>query len=254
MTATEARGLVWLVGASSGIGRALAMRLATAGWRVAVSARRREGLQQLVTRVPEGRLQAFPLDVTQLEQVRQVVRNIEHDMGAIDIAILNAGDYQPMALEDFDVALFRRLMEVNYLGVVHCLDALLPVLRGRGRGQVLITASVAGYRGLPQAAPYGASKAALINLAESLQPEMARAGIALRVINPGFVDTPLTRKNAFAMPFLMTPEQAAWTIVRRLEGGGFEISFPRLFIWQLKLMRCLPYRLYFFLVRKVTRT
>jgi NAD(P)-dependent dehydrogenase (short-subunit alcohol dehydrogenase family) len=254
MTATEARGLVWLVGASSGIGRALALRLAADGWRVAASARRRESLEQLVTQAPAGRLQAWPLDVTQPEQVRQVVMKIEHDMGAIDIAILNAGDYQPMALEDFDVALFRRLMEVNYLGVVHCLDALLPVLRGRGRGQVLITASVAGYRGLPQAAPYGASKAALINLAESLQPEMARAGIALRVINPGFVDTPLTRKNAFAMPFLMTPEQAAGHIVGRLEDGGFEISFPRLFIWQLKLMRCLPYRLYFFLVRKVTRT
>ncbi|MGD2111993.1 MAG: SDR family NAD(P)-dependent oxidoreductase [Gammaproteobacteria bacterium] len=248
------RGLVWLVGASSGIGRALALRLAAGGWQVAISARSRTGLEKLAAEAPEGRLHAYPLDVTDAAQARATVQQIENDLGGIDTALLNAGDYEPMALEDFDAALFRRLIEVNYLGAVHCLEALLPAMRARARGQVLVTASLAGYRGLPRSAPYGASKAALINLAESLQPEMARAGIALRVINPGFVDTPLTRKNAFSMPFLMTPEQAAGRIYRGLERGGFEISFPRLFAWQFKLLRCLPYRLYFYLIRRATRT
>lgn len=254
MPAADGRGLVWLVGASSGIGRALALRLVTDGWRLAVSARGADALQRLVVQAGAARVRAYPLDVTEAGRVREVVSRVERDMGSIDIALLNAGDYEPMPLEAFDSALFRRLMEVNYLGVVHCLDALLPVMRARARGQILVTASVAGYRGLPQAAPYGASKAALINLAESLQPEMARAGITLRLINPGFVDTPLTRKNAFSMPFLITPERAAAHIAGKLERGGFEISFPRLFVWQLKLLRCLPYRWYFFLVRKLTRT
>ena len=252
--AQAGRGLIWLVGASSGIGRALALRLAGDGWRVAISARSEARLRQLAGQAPAGRLLVWPLDVTDAGAVARVLEGIEREAGAVDIAILNAGDYEPMPLAGFDIALFRRLMEVNYLGVVHCLGALLPVLRRRGRGQVLVTASVAGYRGLPQAAPYGASKAALINLAESLQPELARAGVALRVINPGFVDTPLTRRNRFAMPFLMSPVQAADRIAARLERGGFEISFPLPFVALLKLLRCLPYRLYFYLVRKATRT
>ena len=254
ITDLDSRGLVWLVGASSGIGRALALRLASDGWRVQVSARRREGLQGLAELAPAGRISVYPLDVTDPEKVHEVVDCIERDAGAIDIAILNAGDYEPMALDSFDAALFRRLMEVNYLGVVHCLEALLPVMRPRGRGQILVTASVAGYRGLPLAGPYGASKAALINLAESLHPELARSGINLRVINPGFVDTPLTRKNRFTMPFLMTPEDAARRIITQLARGGFEISFPRVFVWMLKVLRCLPYRLYFFLIRRMTGT
>lgn len=252
MSITAGRGLVWLVGASSGIGSALALRLADAGWTVAVSARRRENLQRLAERAPEGSLLVFPVDVTDAAGVRSVLAEIERTAGPVEMAILNAGDYQPMSLDDFDAGLIRRLMEVNYHGVVHCLDALLPCMRSRGRGRILLTASVAGYRGLPLAAPYGASKAALISMAESLRPEMERAGLTLRVINPGFVDTPLTRKNRFAMPFLLTPEQAAGHIAAQLDRDGFEISFPWRFVWMLKLLRCLPYRLYFMLMRRIS--
>ena len=203
------RGVLWLVGASSGIGRCLAQQLVAAGWQVAASARR------------AGKLEAL-----------------------VDAA----------GQREFDAALFRRLVEVNYMGAVHCLDALLPLLRERGRGQVLLTASVAGYRGLPLAAPYSASKAALINLGEALQPELASAGVRMRVINPGFVDTQLTSKNRFGMPFLMTADQAARRIVNQLDRKGFEIAFPRRFVWQLKLLRCLPYGAYFPLVKWMTRT
>ncbi len=258
MKATEAhrgqRGVLWLVGASSGIGRCLAQQLAAAGWRVAASARSVQRLDELVAGAGQGRVRSYPLDVTDAAAVAATVARIEEEWGPVEVAILNAGDYEPMSLEQFDAALFRRLVEVNYMGAVHCLDALLPRLRRRRSGQLLLTASVSGYRGLPRGAPYSATKAALINLAEALQPELASAGVRMRVINPGFVDTPLTRKNRFAMPFLMTAEQAAARIVAKLEGSGFEIAFPRRFVWLLKLLRCLPYPVYFALVRRMTRT
>jgi NAD(P)-dependent dehydrogenase (short-subunit alcohol dehydrogenase family) len=243
--------VLWLVGASSGIGRCLVRQLVAEGWQVAASARSAGRLEELAA-AATGTVRSYPLDVTDAVAVGATVAGIEADMGPIEVAILNAGDYEPMPLEQFDAALFRRLMEVNYMGVVHCLDALLPRLRGRASGQLLVTASVSGYRGLPLAAPYGATKAALINLAESLQPELADAGVRIRVINPGFVDTPLTRKNRFAMPFLMTAEQAAARIVRKLDGSGFEIAFPRRLVWLLKLFRCLPHNVYFALVKRMT--
>lgn len=258
MKATDADGkqggVLWLVGASSGIGRCLVQQLAAAGWRVAASARSAERLDALAAAAGAGSVRSYPLDVTDAGAVAATVVRIEQEWGPIEMAILNAGDYEPMPLEQFDAALFRRLMEVNYMGAVHCLDALLPRLRRRRSGQVLLTASVSGYRGLPSAAPYSATKAALINLAEAVQPELASEGVRIRVINPGFVDTPLTRKNRFAMPFLMTAEQAAARIVEKLDSSAFEIAFPRRFVWLLKVLRCLPYRAYFALIRRMTRT
>jgi short-subunit dehydrogenase len=158
-----------------------------------------------------------------------------------------------MGLSDFDLDLFWDLNAVNYLGVVNCLAALLPPLRQQGHGQVLINASLAGYRGLPNAAPYGATKAALINLAESLRNEMLDEGIRLRVVNPGFVRSSLTERNDFHMPFLIEPDEAAQAILRRLDDSGFEISFPRVFALQMKLLRLLPDRLYFWLIRRLVR-
>lgn len=247
--------LVWLIGASSGIGAALAGQLLGAGYRVAVSSRRVERLRALAVEVAGSaeNFGVFPLDVTDEAAVRTCVQAIETEMGPIDIAIINAGDYQPMPLDGFDTGLFRRLIEVNYIGVVNCLGALLPVMIPRAAGQILVTASIAGYRGLPLAAPYSASKAAAINLAESLQPELHKQGVRMRVINPGFVDTPLTRKNHFRMPFLISPAVAAQRIINALERDHFEIAFPRRFAWLMKLLRCLPYRFYFPLVNRITQ-
>jgi short-subunit dehydrogenase len=247
-----AEPLVWLVGASSGIGAALVEQLLQSGYRLALSARRAGPLQHMADSAAPGAVGVFPLDITDEAAVTAGVAAIESSMGDINIAIVNAGDYTPMPIAAFETGLFRRLVEVNYLGVVNCLAALLPLFMSRGAGQILVTASIAGYRGLPQAAPYSASKAATINLAEALRPELLRQGIQLRLINPGFVDTPLTQKNRFRMPFLMSPEAAARRIVKQLPRTNFEIAVPRRFVWLMKLMRCLPYSLYFPLVRRVT--
>ena len=242
----------WITGASSGIGAALARRLASRqGWQVLLSARNRERLDALADEVP-GAMHAWPLDVTDEAAVASAVDAMEREHGPLELAFLNAGDYQPMPADEFDAALFRRLAEVNYLGVVNALAALLPRMLERGSGQVLVNASVAGYRGLPLAAPYGATKAALINLAETLYAELAPRGVRVRVVNPGFVKTPLTDKNEFRMPAIVTPEEAARAIERELPERHFEITFPKRFTYVMKVMRCLPYALWFPLVRRMT--
>ena len=243
--------LAWVTGASSGIGAALVTQLAEAGWRVIASARTQEALDLLAA--SNTLITPLPLDVTDLAAVRAAVSHIESEHGAIDAAFLNAGDYKPMALADFDVALFEHLMQVNFMGVVHGLDALREPMCQRGSGQILITASVAGYRGLPLAAAYGATKAALINMAEALQPEFMACGVRLRVINPGFVRTPLTDLNDFTMPGMIEPHDAASAMLRGLNRKGFEIGFPAAFVFVMKRLRSLPYALFFPLIRWITK-
>jgi len=242
--------VVWVTGASSGIGEALSLGLARSGWTVAASARRADRLAAIAGR-PEaaGRIHPFAVDVTDEASVRAVAVAIEERLGPIEAAVLNAGDYTPMPARELDTALCRRLMEVNYLGVVNGIAAVLGRQLGRRSGRILINASVAGYRGLPRAAPYGASKAAIINLAESLRAELQGSGVTIRVINPGFVRTPLTAKNDFAMPALIDAQSAAERILRDFDGDGFEITFPKRFTYLMKLLRCLPYRWYFRLLR-----
>ncbi len=239
--------VAWLVGASSGIGQALAFALAEVGWKVAISARRIEPLQAMQARNPL--LTPYPLDVTDVQSLHQAAAAITRELGDIELCVLNAGDYTPMPLADFDLTLFRKLCDVNYLGVVNGLDAILPLMLARGRGQILLTASIAGYRGLPKSAPYSASKAAVISLAESLHLELKAKGVLLRVVNPGFVRSPLTDKNAFKMPFLMEVEGAAQAIMRDLPRQNFEIAFPKRFAYLMKALRILPYWLYFKLTK-----
>lgn len=247
-------GVVWLVGASTGIGRALALRLAAAGWCVAVTSRSRDKLEVLAAESSgPGRIQVFPGDVTDDAGLKVLVEDIEAQLGAVDMAILNQGDYEPMGLEAFDPALFRRIVEINYLGVVNGLAAIMPPMIQRGRGRILVTASLAGYRGLPRAAPYSASKAAVINLAESLQPELAQKGVSLRLINPGFVKTPMTDKNQFKMPFLIETDAAVDAIMKGLDRKGFEISFPRPFAIIMKTLRLLPYGLFLWFTRRMVK-
>jgi short-subunit dehydrogenase len=216
-----------------------------------ISGRNRQRLAAVAAQAQGGEIIPVTIDVTDPNALKQRVAEIETKTGPIEMAFLNAGDYSPMSLDDFDGSLFRRLIEVNYLGVVNCLEALLPVMLPRHQGQILISASLSGYRGLPRAAPYGASKAALISMAESLMPELQSEGIRLRLINPGFVRSALTDKNDFNMPFLIDPEQAAQEILKRLPKDSFEIAFPTPFALILKFMRCLPYRLYFRFMRRL---
>ncbi len=246
--------LVWITGASSGIGRGLAGRLARNGHTVAVSARRADALEALKSDCAgaAGGIVPLPLDVTDRTELASQARHLFDETGIPDTVILNAGTYKPVTADDFDARAFALQVNVNLLGAVNVLEAILPPMRERGSGRIVFVASVAGYRGLPTSAAYGATKAALINLAEALRVELAPHGVIVQVVNPGFVDTPLTRKNTFKMPFLMSQEAAVDRMARALETDRFEVTFPKRFTWALKLLRCLPYALYFPIVRRFT--
>ena len=245
----------WITGAGKGIGRSLALRLAADGWRVAVSARTEADLLSLAAEAEhlDGAVAPHPLDVADEAAVARVLDAIEDGSAPLDLVVLNAGTHIPVAAAQFSSKPFRKLMEVNFFGVVHGLAAVLPRMIERGHGRIAVVASVSGYRGLPTAAAYGATKAALINMCEALKPELDRSGVRLTLINPGFVETPLTDRNDFPMPFLISAEKAADRIVRGLERGAFEITFPRRFTFLLKLARCLPYALYFRLTGRIGR-
>ncbi|MGI9421106.1 MAG: SDR family NAD(P)-dependent oxidoreductase [Geminicoccaceae bacterium] len=246
--------VVWITGASSGIGRALALNLASRGDRVAASARGEAELRSLAEEAATaaGGIHPYPLDITDAESCAVTVDRVSDELGPITLAILNAGTHHPIDVEDFAAADLQRLVGVNLVGTGNCLDPLLKRMIPAKSGHIAIVASVAGYRGLPTSAYYGASKAAQINLAEALKFDLDRHGIKLQLVNPGFVRTPLTDKNAFPMPFLMEVEDAAERMARGFEISAFEITFPRRFAYLLKLLRMLPYRLYFPIVGWMT--
>ena len=247
-------GLAWVTGASSGIGRGTALELARRGFRVLATARSIEALESLVQEAASfpGSIIARSVDVTDAELQKRTIDEIEATEGPIVLAFLNAGIYWPMRVHPFDADSFKKVFDVNVGGVVNGLDVLLDRMTARGRGQIAINASVAGYIGLPRAPAYSSSKAALIVMAESLKIETDSLGITLQVVNPGFVKTPLTDKNDHPMPFLMELDDAARFICDGFQRGGFEITFP----WQLsrilKFLRLLPYETYFSLIRKAT--
>lgn len=231
---------VWIIGASSGIGAALAQALLAAGARVVVSARQVSALQALAQ--GHAHCRALALDVTDADAVGRAASALLAQ-GALDCVVYCAADYTPMRAQTLDVAVMRRHMAVNYLGALAVLDAVLPSFRARGRGHLCLIGSVAGYVGLPNSLAYGPTKAALINLAEALYVDLHPTGLGVSIVNPGFVQTPLTAQNDFHMPALLTPAQAAQAIVQGWARGQFEIHFPRRFTLWLKLLRCLPYRL-----------
>lgn len=247
---------LWITGAGKGIGRAVALAYARQGWTVAASARTESDLINLRDEAVRddltGRIAPFVNDVTDHDAVKQCFKRIEAELGPLDQIIFNAGTHQPNDPHAFSVAPFRTLMEVNYMGAINGLAAVLPTLIDRKSGHVAVVSSVAGYRGLPNASAYGATKAALINMCESLRLQLDRTGVTISVINPGFVRTPLTDKNEFPMPFLMEPEDAAAAIFAGMARRRFEIAFPTPFVMILKTLQMLPYGAYFWLVRKAT--
>jgi short-subunit dehydrogenase len=243
---------VWITGASQGIGRELALQLARQGCSVACTARS-AGLLSVLQDSQPG-IAAHPLDVTDARAMAAAVDAIEKRQGPLDMAVFNAGVYEPVPGGIAEPELFRRHMEVNYQGVVNGVMAVLPAMLERGRGQIVIVASVAGYRGLPRSAAYGPTKAALISLAETLRLEARGSRVEIRLVNPGFVETRLTAKNNFPMPAIMSPQEAARRIIQGLRGKSFEIAFPASFVIWLKLARLLPYRWYFPLMSRLTRS
>jgi NADP-dependent 3-hydroxy acid dehydrogenase YdfG len=246
---------VWITGASSGIGEAIIAPLVARGARVAISARRAERLGEIAAtwQARGNDVRAFPLDVTDLAAVRAAVATIEQAFGGIDLAILNAGSHLPGANRIFDGQQFADNMTLNYLGVVYGIDAVLPGMLSRGRGHIAGVASAAGFRAVPAAAAYGASKAAVIHLLDSIRFELEPKGIAVTVVNPGFVKTPLTDRNRFPMPFLMPVDRAAEALVKGLERGRREVHFPKLFTGFLKFLRILPYPVYHWIIWRATK-
>ncbi len=245
---------VWLVGASTGIGRATASRLHALGAKVIVSARSAPALERFVAEHPGS--DSIALDATDREAMRDAAARIVSVHGGIDLACYCAGTYAEMRATDFDLEVALRHQQVNYVGALYLLDAVLPQLLAQSRsgrgGHLSLISSVAGFRGLPKALAYGPTKAALINLAETLYLDLAPKGIGVSLINPGFVETPLTAGNDFRMPALITPEEAALEIVAGWQRGEFEIHFPKRFTLWLKGLRLLAYRPYFAAVRRST--
>jgi short-subunit dehydrogenase len=238
--------VIWLTGASSGIGEALVREMLERGVRLAVTSRREDVLLKAADSLGtlKENLFVYAGDVRDLERMKSIAADVESKVGPIDILVANAGTHVFTKPEEFDSKEYLDLMNLNFGGMLHAIEAVLPAMLERQRGQVAGVASLAGFRGLPRAGAYGASKSAMIHFLESIRFHLAPKGIKVTVINPGFVKTPLTDKNDFYMPFLITSAQAAKAICDGLERGKNEICFPRIFSMILKGGRVLPYPIY----------
>ncbi|MCW8907380.1 MAG: SDR family NAD(P)-dependent oxidoreductase [Sedimenticola sp.] len=237
---------VWIIGASSGIGRSLAEQLGGAGAELALSARSEEGLREIAREQD----QVLPLDVADPVTLERVRDRLLTQWGGIDMTFYCAGVYYPMRAWEINLQQVNAMLSVNLQGLYNLLPALLPHYLKQGRGGLCLLASVAGYSGLPKALGYGPTKAALINLAQILYSDLSPRGIGIYLVNPGFVDTRLTRQNDFTMPALVTPGEAARAILDGIARGRFEIDFPRRFTRPMKWLARLPPRLRFYLLRR----
>jgi NAD(P)-dependent dehydrogenase (short-subunit alcohol dehydrogenase family) len=241
---------VWIIGASTGIGKALADDLLARGARVAVSARRAQALDEAFAN--QSNALRLPLDMTDSASLASALELINANWGGLDLGIVMAGTYRAIRAWELDDAAIKDMMQTNVYGAMNASALLAKHFLKQGAGHVSIVSSVAGYRGLPKALVYGPSKAAMINFAETLYIDLSERGIGVSVVNPGFVRTPLTAQNEFKMPHLIEPEEAARQMILGYERGDFEIHFPRAFTRQLKFMRHLPYALYFKLIKRST--
>ncbi|PPR12216.1 MAG: putative oxidoreductase [Alphaproteobacteria bacterium MarineAlpha11_Bin1] len=247
--------VVWITGASTGIGRALALRLAKSGSVVFASARGERKLATLANEVKDypGSIIPLPLDVTDTAGVNKAYKNLVANKGEPDLCVLNAGTYIPIDGSIFSKEVFSKQIDINWMGVIRVLDAVIPSMVDRGSGHIAVVGSVSGYRGLRTASAYGATKAALINMCEALHMELGDYGVKVQVVNPGFIETPLTDKNDFRMPALMPVDKAAEAFYQGLKSGRFEVTFPKRFTWAVKLLRHLPYALYLPLMDRLTK-
>jgi len=252
---SEGSKTIWITGASSGIGQAVAKLYARDGHTVVISARRLENLTMLASSVQSdgasGKLIPVVCDVTSDESVRGAVTQMIELAAVPDVVILNAGFYEPCELSEATMEHFTTTLNVNFHGVVRCFLEVLPHLQNKDNPHLVIVSSVAGYSGLPRAAAYGSSKAALTHLAESIRPECNAIGIDVTVVNPGFVKTPLTDLNEFPMPFIIDVDTAAAAMYKGVISRRFEVTFPKRFTWIMKFLRILPYPLYFAIARRL---
>jgi len=245
----EDKKVIWITGASSGIGRALALKFANEGWVVAASARRENLLQEL-SKVNKN-IYSFPLDVTDIEQCKNIFKNIIEKFKNVEISIFSTGMHDPKSEKEFNLDKIRKIMEVNYFGTMNSINSVYDYYSNKKSGQISIVSSVAGYRGLPAAGAYCASKSALTSFAESLNFEMKKKNVRVSLVSPGFIKTPMTDHNDFPMPMIRSPEFAAEEIYKGLvKKKCFEIHFPKVFTIMMKILSILPRSIYFAIVER----
>ena len=244
--------VIWITGASTGIGKALAVKFAKNGWNVAISARRLELLEEISKQ--NENIFSFPLDVTNKDECNKVFSEIKNKFGQIDLCIFSTGTWDPKKEKEIDVKQIENVMKVNFFGTVNSIKSVEKYFKELGKGHISIVSSIAGYRGLPNSTGYGPSKSALNNLTESLYFDFKKYGVRVSLISPGFIKTPMTDKNDFKMPFLKTTEYAADKIYSGLiNTNAFEIHFPKQLTIVLKILKILPNWLYLKLVGKLTK-
>jgi len=242
---------IWITGASSGIGKALALKFAKENWQVAISARRKELLDELAQ---NDNISSFPLDVTDDDLVKITFSNILNKFKNIDLCVFCSGAYDPKLEKEINKEQIKKIMNINFFGVLNCIKAVEEYFKNKKNGHISVVSSVAAYRGLPNSSGYGPSKAALTNLTESLYFDFKKHNVRISLISPGFIKTPLTNQNTFNMPFIKTSNFAANKMFNGLtKGNSFEIHFPKELTVLLKILRILPYRIYLFLINKFVK-
>ena len=243
---------IWITGASSGIGKATAIKFAKEGWQVAASARRENLLEDLNKNYQN--IHSFPLDVINSDRVKEVFNDILEKIGEIDLCIFSTGTYEPRLEKEINEIQIRDVMEVYFFGTLYCIKTVEKYFKIKKSGHLAIISSIAAYRGLPKSEGYGASKAALNNFVESLYLDFKKNNVRLSLISPGFIKTPMTDKNKFKMPFIRSPEFAANKIYKGIVlKNSFEITFPKQLTLILKIFSMLPYKIYFFFIGKLTK-
>ena len=248
---SENQKKIWITGASSGIGKALAEKFASEGWSVAASARRKEILDKMAE---NKNISSYPLDVTNQDQVKNVFTKIINDFNNIDLCVFSSGTYDPKMEQEINIKQNKFVMETNFFGVLYCVKSVEEYFKNKKDGHISIVSSIAAYRGLPNSSGYGPSKAALTNLTESLYFDFKKFNVRISLISPGFIKTPLTDKNEFPMPFIKSPQFAADKMFKGLtKSKSFETHFPKELTLFLKFLRILPYRVYLFLIDKFVK-
>jgi|TARA_B110000259_G_scaffold178003_1_gene215826 NAD(P)-dependent dehydrogenase (short-subunit alcohol dehydrogenase family) len=239
---------IWITGASSGIGKALALKFSNENWLVAISARRKELLNELAQ---NKNISSFPLDVTDDNSVETAFSGILNEFKDLDLCVFCSGAYDPKLEKEINRDQIKKIMNINFFGVLNCIKTVEEYFKNKKKGHISIVSSIAAYRGLPNSSGYGPSKAALTNLTESLYFDFKKYNVRISLISPGFIKTPLTDKNTFNMPFIETPKFAADKIYNGLtKSNAFEIHFPKRLTIIFKFLRILPYRTYLFLINK----
>ena len=245
---SENQKKIWITGASSGIGKALAEKFSLEGWRVAISARRKEILDEMAEK---ENIFSYPLDVTNQNQIKDVFSKIINDFGKLDLCVFSSGTYDPKLEQEINIKQNQFVMETNFFGVLYCIKSVEKYFKDKKAGHISIVSSIAAYRGLPNSSGYGPSKAALTNLTESLYFDFKKHNVRISLVSPGFIKTPLTDKNEFRMPFIKSPEFAAEKMFIGLtKTQSFEIHFPKALTIILKFLRILPYKIYLYLIDK----